>query len=327
MPSLPTRAARLLVAVAIGALCVLYWLIVAQRHDPPAPTSDFDQFWVAAKMLRTGIDPYAAIHYGTPVPGSHSPLGYAFFYPLPAVILVYPFQFFSIAVARALFTAVGFGVLTYALTRRGWSALIALMSAGSLHSLVLAQWSPYVAAAVFLPAMHLVGFVKPNAALAVVVGSDWRQRRGILIGLIGFFLLCAIAFLFQPDWPLRWVATTRGQAHFTPFIVRPWGWMLLAALPLWRAPAARWLLVTALLPATPVVYAALPLFVYEWSRKELLVLALLSHLAMWVPLIASARGGLGLVAGTDVAATALIWLLYLPAIGMLWRANFSEDAR
>jgi hypothetical protein len=66
------------------------------------------------------------------------------------------------------------------------------------------------------------------------------------------------------------------------------------------------------------VYNALPLFAYPWSFRTTLVLALLSHAAMWPPLLASARGN-GFADYAAVSVPSLLFLLYLPAVVFLLR--------
>src|SRR4029434_10996975 len=109
--------------------------------------------------------------------------------------------------------------------------------------------------------------------------------------------------------------------NLRPIGFHPLGWILLVGLLRWRRGAARWLLVACFLPGTPVVYNALPLFAFPWSFRTTLVLALLSHAAMWPPLLMASND---FATYASVSVPSLILLFYLPAVIFLLSAPNAE---
>jgi hypothetical protein len=287
-------------------VAALYWWYASVAN--PGAVSDFDQLVVAARVLLDGGNPYEVLRGG-----SSEKFGFGFYYPLPAAVAATPLVWFPLLWARAIYCVITMGALAYVLAGRSPWSLVALMSAPAFQTVSLAQWSAMLALAVLAPAWGMAGAGKPNAWLPVLAGVE-HVDRSLVIGVAGALALCALSFWFLPSWPRDWLAAIRDQAHFRPLIARPFGWVLLATLLRPRDPRARWLVVTALIPGTPLVYAALPLLVYPWPRRQLLVLCLLSHLAMWVPMFAARGAAFSRYA--DVAAAGVLWALYVPA--MLW---------
>jgi hypothetical protein len=306
---------RIAWALGAGILAALYWWYASAAN--PQGVSDFDQHWVAARVLLSGGNPYIEVVGGTPGPLEHYQFRY--YYPLPAALMVMPLVWLPVVVARAVLCALTFGALAFLLTKRGPWPLVALLSAPLFQSLALAQWSLLLAVAVLAPAVTFVGAGKPNAWLAVLVGSE-RVSVTLVNGTLVAVALCAASFWFLPTWVGDWLATVRTNQHnYRPLIMVSGGWVLLGALTRFRDPRARWLLATALLPGTPLVYTAAPLMVYEWPRRRLLLLALLSHLAMWPPVLLAK--GAPFAEYAPIAATATLWLLYVPAMLLLLTAR------
>ena len=93
--------------------------------------------------------------------------------------------------------------------------------------------------------------------------------------------------------------------------------LMLLALLRWRRPEARWLAATACVPGTPGPQEALVFFVWPLSFRQLLVLGLLSHGALWAAFFARQRGDF--YSYVDVAAVANIAFIYLPALVVILR--------
>jgi hypothetical protein len=306
----PQPSQRLLVAVAIGVVTAGYWFYASWAN--PTGVSDFDQLWGGARALLAGENPYAVVRANAPGPAGR--FGYNLYYPLPALVVVLPLGLLPIVTARAIFCGVSFATLAYALTKRNWYPLAGLASGAGLMSLSLAQWSPLTAATVLVPALSAVSATKPNAHVAVF--ASYQRRRSFLVSALTGMICFVIAFAIRPGWVGEWLGAINRDPNLRPIGFHPLGWLLLLAAFRWRRRAARWLLVACFLPGTPVVYNALPMFAFPWTFRATLVLALLSHAAMWPPLLISAQT---FAEYAGVSVPSLIVLLYLPAVALLLR--------
>ena len=313
----PRRSRRLLAAIAVAAVAGSYWYYAAWAN--PGGVSDFDQLWAGARALLAGENPYQVVRAG--VPGPAGQFGFNLYYPLPALLAVLPLAWLPIVEARVAFCALSFGILSYLLTRRAWHPLVGLASGAGLMTLTLAQWSGLTAAAVLAPALSVIAATKPNAHVAVV--ASYQRMRSVVIALASGAVLFVVAFVVRPGWVGEWTAAINRDPNMRPIGFHPLGWLLLLAVFRWRRSAARWLLVACFLPGTPVVYNALPLFAHSWSFRTTLILALLSHAAMWPPLLLSGSSR-DFAAYAAVSVPSLIVLLYLPAVLFLLREPNAE---
>jgi hypothetical protein len=278
----------------------------------PGFVSDFDQIWVAGRALLAGENPYRAVVTGF---AGHRGLPFPLFYPLPAVVAGVPFALLPLLAARAAFAAVSLGAFAYLLAGRGLWALAALLSAPAFQTVALVQWSGWLACAVLVPWLGWVIACKPNAGLAVLCGAP--STRAVVVSIAVSAALVAIAFAAYPGWVTEWMAALEGQPHFRPYVLRPGGVLLLLALLRWRRPEARWLAAVACLPGTPGLQEALVFFAWRLSFRQLLVLGLWSHAALWVAFLARQRGDFYSYVG--VAALANLAFMYLPALVIILR--------
>jgi len=301
-----------LVSLAIGLAAGAYWFYASWAN--PTGVSDFDQLWAGARALLDGANPYAVVRANAP--GPVGPFEYNLYYPLPALLVVTPLTWLPIVAARAAFCAISFGILAFLLTRRAWYPLAGLASGAGLMTLTLAQWSGLTAAAVLAPALSVAAATKPNAHVAVL--ASYGRWRAFAVSCVAGAIFFFIAFIVRPGWVGEWLGAINRDPNLRPIGFHPLGWLLLLALFRWRRQAARWILVACFLPGTPVVYNALPLFAYPWTFRTTLVLALLSHAAMWPPLLASEHGK-GFADYAAVSVPSLLFLLYLPAVVFLLR--------
>ncbi len=251
----PTRRAGVAVAGALWAGTVV-WLW--HHHLPPTATSDFDAAWTAARALRAGADPYAAIQ--------SPPWPWTLQYPLPAVLVAVPFSFLSLELARPAFMAVSVGLLVLGLTRHAWWPLIVLLGGPMLIALVSVQWTPLLTAAALFPWLSAVWVAKPTTGASLF--AAYPNRRAVIGGL----LLVALAFLVWPSWLAGWRDALHGAPHRAA-ILRPGGVLLLLGLLRWRLPEGRQLAMLALVPLSPHLYEAVPLALVARSRREMLALA------------------------------------------------------
>ena len=252
-----TLASRAGVAACLG-LCAAAYVVLFYHRQSALAVSDFDAIWTAARALRAGHDPYAAI----PAP----PWPWELQYPLAAVLVAFPFSYVPLWVARAVFMGLSTGLLAWGLTRRDWWPLIALAGGQFFFALQSVQWSPLFAAAVLVPGLRVLWPVKPTTATPLFAGyPDWRAVAGGLA-------LFGLAFLVWPHWMDGWRHAVQGAPH-RPAVLRPGGLLLLLALLRWRLPEGRQLAVLSLVPLSPHLYEALPLMLVARSRRELLALA------------------------------------------------------
>ena len=298
---LPRPPHRIAVSVALGVLgFALSWL--AQRASHPAH-ADWPLVYHAAHALLAGQDPYAVVRYGP----------YPLYYPLTAVVPIVPLTAFPLIEAQALWVGLGTGVLGYALTARGWWALLAFASAPCLNAFLLGQWSPLLVGASAVPWLGFLWATKPTIGLAYL--AAWPSRKAV----IGVLLLTALSLALDPTWPVRWLAVLEDPQHIRAPVTRLGGILLLLGLLRWRQPEGRLLATMALVPHTSGPYELVPLFLVPLTVREMGILVILSQLAFAVCAVRLTDPTIGL-AGI-ISAQWPVWLaaVYLPALAMVLR--------
>lgn len=293
-------------------------LALARAVTEPGFPTDFDQLWVAARGLASGRNPYLLVG-----PGREFQWDWPLYYPLPAVISVLPFAPLPVAAARVVFATVGGGVLAYALARTGFERFPLFLSASFLIATWRTQWSPLLTAAIFIPALGVFLIAKPNIGLGVLAALD--GRRALLTALVGMAAIALLSFVWFPSWPAHWRIAIDHSPHIRAPVAQIGGPLLLLAVIRWRRRDARLLAVMSCVPHTPSLYDLLPLFLVARTRRESMLLALLSH-ALFAAVVT-----LGPFASFDLYAAALgrlaIPLMYIPALIMiLRRPNLSDDS-
>lgn len=304
----PTVRQRVAVALAAALAAALVAWVKYRQAGPPM---DFAFFWVAARAVMAGADPYAVIQRGAQFDN-------AFVYPLPAAVTVVPFALMPQAVAGIVFAALGIGCLAYAITS-DWNRWPILMSFPALWAVGAGQWSPFVTAAALVPGFAFAAACKPTLGAAM-----WLRKpswRFVWVGLIPVVL----SLIVMPDWPVRWLDATRHatEGNYHVPLVQPFGFLLLLAAIRWRSPDARLLLGMAIVPQTMLFYDQLPLLLLARTRTQAYLFALWSYA---LPVVARFVGN-GPTADSKTAtlhylAHVITWGMYLPALAwVLWRRD------
>lgn len=312
----PPVRARLLLAVGVAIAAVLV-VILAERMGKTRST-DFDQFWYAARALLAGRSPYAEVGPARPYPW-----GFPLVFPLPAVLFAVPFTALPLEAARASFAALGAGLFAFAVTRNSLRPALLCLSLPFMVAVRLGQWSPLIVTAFCLPWVAPVLAAKPNVGLsAVVAGARSGRQQGIAIVVTA--LMFGLSFVVYPGWWSEWVGAVASVTNYRPYVLRLGGVVLLAAGLRWRRPEARVLLVLACVPSTPAAYDALillaALFVFEatTSRQVILIFAVLSGGSLLAsgPLF---RPYPSFSAYLDTLAAINLVCVYLPALILILR--------
>lgn len=297
----PSRSVRALIALGIGMFAAAAAWIAS--HRPGFGIPDFHSWWLAARALVDGANPYAVI------PAAIGP-EFQFFNPLPAAVLTVPFAFLRPDVGLALFSGLSAMVLAYVVTRRSYDPLVMFLSASFAHAAVMGQWSMILTAALFAPTLAFLGAAKPNIGIAIVAAlASWRAAVAMLV-------FAVVTLVVRPSWPGEWLAAIGASTwHFSPLSV-PGGILLLLALLRWRRPEARLIATLTVLPQSPFVYEAMPLFLVPRSRPEFYTLVVGSDVAL---------GAYVYFRGTPTAeylrltGISVVVCMYLPALVMVLR--------
>jgi hypothetical protein len=303
-----SRAAELVIALVVAALSVGVFLVLTRGHGDVASRTDLDPLLMGARVLLRGGDPYAAVG-----PGRAFPWIWPLYHPVTALVAVAPLVALPLGLARAAFVGGGAFAFAWALARAGgtrWRWLV-LASASFVTAVRLAQWSTWLAAALWLPALSILLPVKPNIGAVVLAAHPTRRRA--LVAAAAAILLALIGTMLDPGWVGAWIAAVRSAPHFSAPIARPWGAPLLLAALRWRRAEGRLLLALACVPQTPGLYDLVLLFAVPVHAVEYALLALLSHAADQYALHAYASLAEYLAGSARVTVLAL----FLPALAML----------
>jgi hypothetical protein len=306
------------IAVAIGFAVGAGALTWARHAANPLGVNDVMPLLVSARALAGGADPYAIVG-----PGRAFDWPWPQYYPATAFVALLPLAALPLRLAEIGFVALSAGGLTLVVLRRCPERMPILASGAFLWALVWEQWSPALVAAALTPAVAGLLSAKPTTGLALLAGApSWRAVRPAAIGAA---LLAAIALALHPAWPLRWLESFGGHAHFVAPITRlPLGPLVLVALLRWRRPEARLLVALACVPQTNAVNDVLPLFLVTSTFGESLLLAVTTHVVGFVQFEAlrAIPRPPDLVAFSAYCARSADWLVlgaYLPAVAMVLR--------
>lgn len=292
-------------AIALLSAGVLYAAFV---QDPSLKT-DFGQVWFSARAMLAGRDPYLLVG-----PGLEYAIPYHLYYPATAFVSAIPLAAFSEQVASIVFVALGAFLLAYGITADGWHRLPLIASAAFMDSVLAAQWTIILTAAIFLPWLGMLAAAKPQTGLPVLAGS--ASRTAIRAGALGTAALFAISFVWLPSWPSEWLALIKGAKHLHAPLLNPLGFLVVLVLLRWRRPEAWLVLVSAILPQTFMWYSALALITVAATYREACVLSLISTTGFLLASLAVYKG----VSQLGITTwTIYIGATFLPAVVIILR--------
>lgn len=283
-------------------IALLIALFVAGLRYALAPESPNDLLWPLchAREFLAGNDPYGPrcqiLNEDTGMLWPPNPMTTAF--------LALPFTPLPDPLAAAAMTGVMFGVAAFAILATGTPWRLAVLGSWpAIYSIFYAQLPPLLLAVALLPALMPLGLAKPQQLLPTfLLHFTWRRAAACL----AFGLL---TLLFDPTWPLRFLAQTEGYDGLLPiFTVAAPAFLLLALR--WRDPDARFLLLCGLAPQR-VYHDLLLMSAVLRSRQE----ALLWTGVSWVVMLAAppATAPVSVLVATYLTAAVLI--LIRPAVG------------
>jgi hypothetical protein len=304
---LPSRRARIIIAIAVGIASAIFTAAVFARPDA---SPDFEYWWRGARILLAGDNPYR-VASGTP----GWPLPDPLFYPLPALILTAPLAWLSLPIAGAVFMGISGGLLAWLVTRDGLWRLWMFGSASFFMACKVGQWSPIIIVVALLPAAGFLAVMKPNLGLALLA---YRPTRSAVLGCVAAAL---VSFVVLPSWLVDWHANTSLLVGHPPPVLTPAGALVLFALLRWRRPEARLLLAMACVPQLLFFADQLPLFLIPRTRREMMALTLCSATGFFVWYIRFADNPAYVLA----AAPYVIWSTYLPCLVMILRRPNTGD--
>lgn len=298
----------LAVALAVLAACGGFALSYQSLSTRGGLAADFTWALRGVERLLAGDNPYNDPGLA---PYHPYPFDAPLFYPLPALLVALPFTPLPYELAGALFFGVSSGLLAFGLARRAPFLLPLFLSAPYYVAATVAQWSPLVTAAAFIPALLPLTLCKPNVGLPVLI------HRGTVKGLP---LLAAVALLslaVMPNWPIEWFSNLRlaGPQYRMPLAVIP-GPILLLALLLWRRADGRLFLLLCALPQRLWFYDQLPVWLVVRSWGESLTLTASSWIGytLWRLLPdGDTRAG----TSPETAGPWVVLAIYLPALALL----------
>ena len=233
--------------VASGAFC---WFLMRHLHQD---AGDFRWALHLAQRLLARQNPY-----DTPLEQ----------YPLTAAIFALPFVRLQPELAAGIFWGISSSLLSFGLTRSGYTRLLVFLAYPYWVGLLFVQWSPLIAAGALLPLLLPATLVKPQVGLPILLTRMSRR------GLWACAIVALASFALMPNWPLAWLRQTHNYQHFIPLLVLP-GPLLLGALIRYRNRDAIFLLLSALMPQR-WFFDSFILWLIPQSRREILWTALLS---------------------------------------------------
>lgn len=256
-PPTGERVGRLMLVLSIAlAASYLTWMTA----KPTYVTTDYEYLWRGARLWKAGVDPYAVrpraawLHVW--------PLMDRLFYPLSALMVVFPFALLSQGISQVLFIGLASGLLAWRLTRDALWPLLIFITPAFWMAAFLGQWSPWLTLGALVPGAGFLLTCKPTLGLACFCyRPTWRAvASGAAILLVSLVLM--------PTWPREWLQNLDYVQHHPPAILTPGGWILALAALRWRQREARFLLAYACVPQLLFFADQLPLFLVARTRRE-----------------------------------------------------------
>jgi hypothetical protein len=256
--NLQRLTAGVAVGILVGVTCfLLRGTAISMGHWPGG---DFSWALFAARDVLARRDPYSIASSALRVP-----------YPLPVIVFGLPLMWLPDRLAASVFVGVSCAVIAYQRHESPWW-LLALLSIPGVTAIGLVQWSPLIAAAWYIPVLApLLVLIKPQAALPIALNRlGWRG-----IGVATAVLVATLAI--YPAWPLRWLGTISEYEYVIP-VLQPYGWLLLAGLPLCvHSRLSRVLMMSTMLPLRGPYDAFALVVLIPQNRLQMTVLVALSY--------------------------------------------------
>ena len=284
---------RLLLSTAVAVITAWFVLTLVVR---PNVHTDFEVLWSAARMWVAGQDPYAM-----------RPC--CLFYPLPALMLVWPVHWLPMDIAMAIFVAVPAALLAWRLSRDALWPLLALASPSFVMAAVLGQWSPWLLLAMLWPTLGFFLTSKPTLGAACFA---YKPSARTLLGGTAIGILSLALWL---EWPWLWLRNLGSVIeHPAPFAA-PFGIVLMLAILRWRRAEGRLLLAMAFVPQLLLFADQLPLMLVARTAREATLLTVGGWVAavFWYVQEADKFGAVGFAAPYVLAGC------YLPALWIVLR--------
>lgn len=311
-PAVPWRP-RLLVAVLVSVLAAIF--AYHQLAGRGWLASDFEYDLRAARRFLDGLNPYTD---PTSHPGLAYPFDAVFPYPIFAALFAVPFTVFSSYTAGALYVGLLSGLMAFAVSRDGWWRLAIFASPCYFVAASVANWSPLIVAAAYLPVLYPLAIVKPTMALPVVANRP--SRAGF--ALAGIMVATSVAL--SPAWPVWWLSSVLHQPsnRYAVPVLSGATAICLVSLLWYRSREARMLVMLACIPQHAFFYDQLLLWVLPRTLRQSVALSAVG----WIGYVAWAYADPGFapaLASTrhipPMAYTASFF--YLPAFGLVaWQA-------
>jgi hypothetical protein len=255
-------------SVVVGIVAAVMSFALIARPGYP---SDFYQFWMGARTLLVGGNPYA-----TSAPSLMNPGGDVALYPLPTLLFLAPFALAPLAVAGGLFMGLSSGLAAWGIARTGVERLPIFASAPFLLALSLGQWSPLLVATLLVPAISGLIVLKPNVGVAA-----WIARPSWKSALVAVAIV-ALSLLIRPGWPAEWLHNISGREEKFMPLLRPGGFLLAAGLLAWKRPEGRLFLGLIVVPQALFFYDQLLLWLVPRTLRQSLLLSIWSVVAfLW----------------------------------------------
>ncbi|MEM7801035.1 MAG: hypothetical protein AAF633_17715 [Chloroflexota bacterium] len=262
----PIQLSALFFIATFGA--ILTYLIINLTVGNSPPGHDFWWSKEIARAFLSGEDPYAQEFNRFQVP-----------YPLPIFVIGMLFLPFNAQLSAALFNGITLFFLLWGMQKSGelwrWPLFLSLPF---ISAFILPQWAVLLLAAWFFPiiAPYLV-LIKPQNALPIGL-AKWSWKGIFIAASILLFTL-----VVYPTWPWVWLNLTENYIYLIPFLVLPFGPLLLLSVINWKTSAGRLLFFMSLLPFR--AYYDLPLlWLIPENRTQIWILTVVSWIPALLPL-------------------------------------------
>lgn len=291
----------LIIGIASGIVCFLY-----QKTLGWSEGGDFGSELRSLVPLFAGQNPYIVL-------GETWPL----FYPLPTLLLMTPFYYFSLNMAAGIFFGLSSFFLSYQLIKEHPWKLLLFLGFPFWGSLKAAQWSPLMCAIYLTPGLIALSLLKPSLGLAIAATGRWRIRD-----IVGVVIAVAFSLIIIPTWPFDWFHLLGSHPHAYPLTtisgLISLGILLLYLPALWKERAFWFLIILLFVPQT-TFYDTLLLFLLPKTVRGMMVLIIGS----WIAYIGWTLGMYAVAADTWVFG----WM-YIPlAFVFIKERNIKEPIR